>query len=147
MLNICSARFKGLDINTVESYFDQYVFPVDYFDIVSAGFSLHHVNGESKKDLFKKVYSSLRGEGVFVCADLMINKSHAEHPSLLVEWESFVKSNYPDDQKWVWIMDHYDAFDQPDHFLDQVKWLREAGFRKIEFPFQQGFWSQLKATK
>ena len=44
MLAICRERFSGINMNCVRSYFRDYTFPEDYFDLIAANFSLHHLD-------------------------------------------------------------------------------------------------------
>ena len=44
-------------------------------------------------------------------------------------------------------MEHYNEFDKPDHYRDQITWLKDAGFRQIDFVFKEEHWIHLRATK
>ena len=44
-------------------------------------------------------------------------------------------------------MEHYEAFDKPTDYLDQIEWMRNAGFTNIEIPFKEEYWIHLKAVK
>jgi ubiquinone/menaquinone biosynthesis C-methylase UbiE len=147
MLSICAERFAGLSLNLVHTYFDDFHFSPDTYDLVAAGFSLHHVDSGTKPVLFKRIYETMQSGGHFVYGDLMISKTDPRHSALIEEWGTFVTSHYPDEEKWIWIMEHYDAFDHPDDFDAQVGWLTDAGFSKATAPWRNGFWVSLQATK
>jgi tRNA (cmo5U34)-methyltransferase len=79
--------------------------PEGPFDLVYSTLAVHHLDGSSKRDLFRRIAEVLRPEGVFVLADVVV----PEDPADVVT---------PID----WVMD------LPDRADDQVAWLRDAGF-------------------
>ncbi len=147
MIQLCRNRFAGMDVAYFLGFFSQFEFKPSHYDLIIASFSFHHLESSDKKQIFKECHRSLTLQGRLLMADLMISKSHPGHWKLLDDWKSFVLSNYEDTSKWEWLMEHYDAFDRPDLYTDQVSWLREAGFREISIPWQQGFWTLLSAIK
>lgn len=147
MLNLCSEHFKGFKVELIESYFKDYSFENNCFDMIVAGFSLHHCDSQEKQMLFKRIYNSLKKGGIFSYSDLMISKNKPEHLYLLDEWKTFVYKSFPDGEKWEWIMDHYDEFDKPDDYNDQIDWLKNAGFRIINIPTKKSYWAHIQAVK
>lgn len=147
MLNLCRIRFNNYKIDYVASYFDDFDFKKNQYDMVVAGFSLHHCDANKKKELFKKIQYTLKTGGIFSCADLMINKENPEHPSLIKKWKRFVIENYSSNEKWIWIMEHYNEFDKPDNFKDQINWLEDAGFTNTEITYKKDYWIHLQAFK
>ena len=147
MLDLCRKQFESYDIELVKSYFQDYTFMKESFDMINAGFSIHHCSAEKKKDLFKKIYGSLRKGGVFGYSDLMVDKKQPYHKVLLKEWYAFVRNNYEDDSHWEWLMEHYDEFDQPDGHEQQVVWLKNAGFKTIKPIFKENCWVHFRCIK
>ncbi|MCF6348294.1 MAG: class I SAM-dependent methyltransferase [Flavobacteriaceae bacterium] len=147
MLNLCQQQFKDYKIEYVTSYFQDHDFKTAGYDLIVAGFSLHHCDSEEKKVLFKEINRSLKKGGIFSCTDLMISKDSPKHSKLLEDWKVFVDSNFPDGKKWDWLMEHYNEFDKPDDFKDQIVWLQDAGFRNIEITTKEDYWMHLQAVK
>lgn len=148
MIELCKKRFKSYSIICENKYFKDFHFKENTYDLVIAGFSIHHCNEEEKQDLFKNIYKSLRKGGFFSCSDLMISKTNTNHPELLKNWETFVINNYPNREKWEWLMEHYDTFDKPTDYQKQVEWLTNIGFKQITFPFQEeNYWIHIQALK
>jgi len=147
MLTSCKGRFKDYSVEYVESYFNDFIFKEDKYDLVVAGFSLHHCNSSEKRTLFQNIYSSLKNKGIFSFSDLMINKNTPEHSKLLSNWETFVNNNFPDVEKWQWLMEHYNEFDKPDDYKNQMIWLKEAGFNHIKIKSKDEYWMHLQAIK
>lgn len=147
MLHLCQKQFRKNDIELVKSYFKDYSFKKDSFDMINAGLSIHHCNAEEKMVLFQKIYDSLSIGGVFGYSDLMIDKKDPKHKILLKEWYEFVSQNYEDDSHWEWIMEHYDEFDKPNNHKDQIIWLERSGFRDIQYIFKKDYWVHIRCVK
>lgn len=147
MIDLCRTKFKRYDFTYVNSYFKDFLFEKGKYDLIVAGFSLHHCDEAEKQSLFKKIYSALKSGGIFSCSDLMISKTNPEHPALIKQWKTFVNANFPDGKKWKWVMEHYRTFDRPTDYTSQVKWLEDAGFTTVSIPFRKGYWTHLHAVK
>lgn len=147
MINLCRNQFKNFDVIFSNSYFKDFSFCVDHYDLVVAGFSLHHCDTKEKKMLFKAIYSSLKKDGIFAYSDLMISKTNPDHPLLLSQWNRFVNHNFPNGEKWDWLMEHYAAFDKPTDYKSQLEWMKKAGFSFINTPFREGYWLHIQAVK
>jgi len=147
MINSCKVIFQHNNMKFENKYFQDFHFNDNYYDLVVASFSLHHCESIEKKDLFQKIYRSLKKDGVFMYADLMISKDNVAHTDLLKKWESFVTNNYPDKQKWLWLMEHYKEFDSPNNYYDQMDWLKKIGFENIASTSYETYWVYTNASK
>ncbi|MCB7480823.1 class I SAM-dependent methyltransferase [Christiangramia sediminis] len=147
MINLCRHKFKDHNFIYHNNYFKDFSFNKDSYDLIVAGFSLHHLEDKEKQSIFKDIYSSLKQGGIFSYSDLMISKTNPEHPKILEEWHSFVNISFPDGEKWKWIMEHYDAFDKPTDYNIQIEWMKNAGFDDIQILYNQGYWIYLQAVK
>ncbi len=147
MVALCRKRFSGINMTCIRSYFRDYTFPEDYFDLIAAGFSLHHLDSREKQWIFPLLCNGLKQEGIFACSDLMISKTSPEHEGLIEEWRAFVNASYPDGEKWAWMTEHYDAYDRPDDYADQEQWLYNAGFRYVVTKWRDGHWVNFIAGK
>ncbi|PKA82605.1 ubiquinone/menaquinone biosynthesis C-methylase UbiE [Ulvibacter sp. MAR_2010_11] len=147
MIDLCKSRFHQVEADYAISYFKDFSFKENYYDLIVAGFSLHHCEGAEKRELFKKIHHSLQPGGIFSFSDLMIDKNSIEHPPFLKGWESFVYNNYSDGEKWQWLMEHYNEFDKPDALDNQLEWLMKAGFTFIEPTALDTHWVHIRAEK
>ncbi len=77
----------------------------------------------------------------------MISKTNPDHPMLLEQWKEFVNTNFSDEKKWIWLMEHYEFFDKPTDYLVQIEWMRNAGFTNIQILFREDYWIHLQAVK
>lgn len=82
--------------------------PGGSFDLVVSALAVHHLDGEEKADLFKRVAERLRPGGRFVLADVVVPDD-------------------PDDA--ITPIDEDDPYDKPSRVEDQLRWLQAAGFR------------------
>jgi ubiquinone/menaquinone biosynthesis C-methylase UbiE len=147
MINLCRTQFREYDITYENKYFKEFIFNKERYDLVVAGLSLHHCDEKEKQSMFKGIHNSLKKGGIFSYSDLMINKTSPDHPRLLQQWKEFVDINFPDGEKWKWLMDHYESFDKPTDFLTQQEWLKHVGFTDIEICFREDHWVHLQAVK
>jgi tRNA (cmo5U34)-methyltransferase len=79
--------------------------PSGPFDLVVSALAVHHLDGDGKRDLFRRVAGVIAPGGRFVLADLVVPERE-EDSQIFVDWE----------------------MDLPDRAHDQLDWLREAGF-------------------
>lgn len=149
MLKECAERFQdNPNIQFQEGWFQELDFPPSSFDIVTAGFSLHHLNSEEKQAIFKKIQKWLCPGGYLSISDLWVDKKEEPiHSKLLLEWESIAKKQGTSQSEWDWLMDHYEKFDRPDSFDNQMKWLTDAGFDKVKCNWQIKTWMNVWARK
>ena len=145
MLGICEQRFSHANTKTIQSYFADVEYGEDQFDLILAGFSLHHCKADEKRLLFKRLNKALTLGGVLAMSDLFISKSDDAHPQLLADWEHFICTNDPSGEKWLWLKEHYDAFDSPHNLESQREWLFEAGFSNVEIAWREGYWMHVLA--
>ena len=148
MLDRCRDRFGSHLIQFQQTFFEEMDVLDGAFDLIVAGFSVHHVPGESKAALFKKLWRALRPGGVFTSADLFVNKSDQQyHSEVISDWQKFVLSNDRTLDDWQWLADHYVTYDRPSAFADQKAWLYDAGFGDIRLTWNEGPWGCFHAVK
>jgi ubiquinone/menaquinone biosynthesis C-methylase UbiE len=147
MLELCRLRMNTNYIKLQKSYFHELNFAPESFDLIVAGFSIHHIPAEEKIELFKNLFKWLKIGGLFSYSDLMIDKDGTDHPQLLEEWKKFVLQNYSDEEKWLWLMEHYDAFDSPSDYRKQIEWLYHSGFTSVKTAWQESYWTSIWAFK
>lgn len=147
MLTLCKKRFSKYNFNYANAYFKDFDFKKNNFDMIVAGYSLHHCNAEGKQTIYKKIYKSLKKDGLFSCSDLMIDKTQQDHNAILEDWKKFVCKSFPDGEKWKWLMEHYNEFDNPDNLTNHLTWLNNAKFERYSISIYDRYWTHLKAYK
>ena len=147
MINLCRSQFKDYDFIYDNKYFKDFLFKEKSYDLIAAGFSLHHCDENEKQSIFKNINTSLKKGGIFSYSDLMISKTNPDHPMLLEQWKEFVNTNFSDEKKWIWLMEHYEFFDKPTDYLVQIEWMRNSGFTNIQILFREDYWIHLQTVK
>jgi tRNA (cmo5U34)-methyltransferase len=79
--------------------------PEGPFDLVLSALAVHHLDGDGKRDLFRRLAEVVEPGGHFVLADVVVPERE-EDAQVEIDWE----------------------YDLPDRLDDQLAWLREAGF-------------------
>ena len=109
---------------------------------------LHHLDGRQKQELFTRLFERLEAGGALLIADIVAPASEQERRYLAEEWDEEVKRQslaftgnlraydfFVEDQ-WN-IYDYPDPGDKPSTLLEQLAWLREAGFEGVS-----AFWAK-----
>jgi len=100
------------------------------YDVVVSALAIHHLPGEEKLQLFKKVYNWLRPGGVFVNADQIIGPTPAIEHQYRHAWLMQVRElgvSEDDLQRALTRMQE----DKPSPLAVQLQWLTEAGFTQV----------------
>lgn len=123
MLKELEHKFKEKSINLIcGSYFD-----VEFgndFDVVLSTYSLHHFNESEKLALYKKVYGSMKPDGLYVEGDYTV-KTDEEQSLYLSELVRFKREQNLSDDNFY----HYDT---PMTAENQIKLLELSGFSNIK---------------
>ena len=120
--------------------------PGDLRAIVSS-LAIHHLKGTAKRDLFAALHDHLAPGGALLIADLVEPASPAALRHMARAWDQDVErqstelAGKPD----VWEFfrdDHWNIYTYPDlemdfpsPLVDQIDWLRETGYTRIDIPW------------
>jgi len=148
MIYQCKKRFGSERIQYEKNFFQNLELEADKYDLMIAGFSLHHVPGPEKRALFINLHPALASGGVLTTSDLFVNKEDEPHHSeVMGQWRTFIMDNGRTDEDWVWIMDHYQKYDRPSAYADQKEWLKVAGFSAVYLSWNDRSWGCFHAVK
>ena len=135
MMNKIQQKYPDKKINLIcKSYLD-YDFGINIFDVALSAMTLHHYNHKTKTDLYRRIHSSLKHNGVYIECDYMITEEEYENPQ---EKEDFYFSEAERLKKEQCLSDkvayHYDT---PCTVQNQKKMLFKAGFSKVNEVWRQ----------
>jgi tRNA (cmo5U34)-methyltransferase len=82
MLKNLLKKYTDKNINIINHDFLTYDFKENYYDVVISAMALHHLTASEKKDLYKKIYKSMKKYGVFINSDYIVD-TISEEQSLL----------------------------------------------------------------
>ncbi len=118
-------------------------------DCVISSLCIHHLTGNGKAALFKAVNQQLSERGAFLIADLVLPQRQEANELFAATWDRAALQQSIDigagqeffDTQFVATGWNYykfpDDFDKPSSLIDQLLWLREAGFASVDC-----FWMQ-----
>jgi tRNA (cmo5U34)-methyltransferase len=137
-------------------------------DLIFSMSAIHHLENNDKKALYKKCYQLLKKNGWFFNADEMKTIYKEPYKNSLIYWANYVtasKSNVPGDlepyyEKWNshfdnWKLRNIDNFSLPkykgddlhENFIEQLKWLDEAGFKNHDVFVKYHLWNLIGGQK
>jgi SAM-dependent methyltransferase len=117
------------------------VLPVDIrYDVIVSGFAIHHLPDGRKRDLYRDIYDLLTNNGVFVNVEHVKSRTdrgeqlfEAWYVGHLVELEKARNgSRTPAEIAMDFTERPGKAINHLAFVEDQLKWLREAGFRNVD---------------
>ncbi|MCB0670082.1 MAG: class I SAM-dependent methyltransferase [Saprospiraceae bacterium] len=146
MLDEARQRFSGLNFTYERALIQEADFPPDYFDLIVASFSLHHLKTNEKKSAMENIFRWLNPGGYFAYADLFINKTDRDHAKFVRSWQRFV-IKHSDEADWNYLFNHYNQYDHPDNLSTQLQWLQELNFTEIQVDVLENYWSYIRARK
>lgn len=147
---LCDLAPKMLDVarERFRKYPEQFEYLVkDYrelnsenrYDLVISSLSIHHLEDEEKRRLFKQVYRALKDSGVFINVD-QIKGPTPEMQELY--WENWLKKirekGAAEDQIQASIQRRRE-YDKDATLTDQLAWLSETGFVNVDCVYKNYF--------
>lgn len=130
MLKIAKNRFMGLkNFKYIAEDYLTYDFD-NSFDMIISSLSIHHLEDENKKKLYKKVYDSLNHEGIFLNADQVIGSTPDVDKSYQKNWMQKIEENNFTGPEKDTAMERM-KFDNPATLEDNLKWLIDCGFKDV----------------
>jgi tRNA (cmo5U34)-methyltransferase len=104
------------------------------YDLVISGLSIHHLEDQAKKDLYRRVYQSLTPGGIFLNRDMVRGATDRLNAVYEHLWLQYVQSMGEDPAA---VLERYRAEDIPACVEDQLEWLREIGFVDVGCHWQR----------
>jgi tRNA (cmo5U34)-methyltransferase len=98
------------------------------YDIILAGFTLHHLTWAERENFYQTLYSALNQGGRFLARDIILDEDQAVVRDQYGLWKKFMKSQGEDPD--FWYGKHIEK-DHPPTLSDHFSWLRSAGFVKV----------------
>lgn len=127
MLDMAKERFRGNSkVKYIAADYSKYNFTEKY-DMVVSALSIHHLEDEEKRQLYKKSYSILKANGIFINADQV----HGETPFIenlnKTAWRRYVENSGLTEEE---IKAGYERtkLDKDIALDQQLDWLKEEGF-------------------
>ncbi|WP_409199798.1 class I SAM-dependent methyltransferase [Methanobrevibacter sp. DSM 116169] len=146
MLNKAKIRFN--DNKNITYICDDYL-NLDFnndFDIIISSLSIHHLEEDDKKKLYMKCFDYLKSNGIFINADQVLSSSEKLENIFKYNLNQKIL-NSPLDKDYIKVADERRKFDKPSTLLDQLKWLKEIGFKDLGVPYKYYIFAIIYAEK
>jgi tRNA (cmo5U34)-methyltransferase len=100
---------------------------------------IHHIDGDAKRKLYRKLFERLSSPGALLIVDLIAPRSEPERRYLAQSWdEAVLRQSWEiaadegmfrqfQDDRWNWY-EFPDPGDMPSTIPEHLEWLAEAGF-------------------
>jgi tRNA (cmo5U34)-methyltransferase len=131
MLNIAKNRFSGHgNFEYINEDYLKYDFD-GLFDMIVSSLSIHHLNHQDIKSLYQKAFNHLKPDGLFLNADEVIAPNPHCEETYQKNWMDVIdQANLEEEDKTV-ILERM-KFDNPATLENNLKWLKDAGFKEVD---------------
>jgi len=103
------------------------------FDVVVSSLALHHLETDKqKKDFYRRIFDNLKTNGIFVNADVVLGSSDYWQDLNMQKWIDYMNHSVSMEEiqnNWI---PKYKSEDRPAILIDQIQWLKEIGFKKVD---------------
>jgi tRNA (cmo5U34)-methyltransferase len=136
MLSIAEQRFFGR--KNMRYIFGDYS-NVDFagpYDIICSALSIHHLEQDAKRRLYKKIVEALHPGGIFVNADQVLGETPAIQQHYLAYWDEFLEPCPLSVEEKQQVLYRRDTFDKNEKLSLQLAWMQECGFTNIDIVYK-----------
>jgi tRNA (cmo5U34)-methyltransferase len=102
------------------------------FDLVVSSLSIHHIEDDEKRELFRRIHDILRDRGVFINIDLVRGPTPVLEEFYCKNWFEKMRRAGASEEEIRAGIERRHAFDRDALLDDQLLWLREAGFTDVD---------------
>jgi len=136
MLQVARERFaENPRVRFVVADYSREELPGTY-DLVCSALSIHHLEHDDKRRLFRRIYNALNPGGLFVNADQADAQSTWMRRMNTEYWDAFVSKSpaFTDELKTA--MARRDTLDKNATLLDQISWMKESGLSGVDIVYK-----------
>ena len=136
MMEVAEARFRGRKrIRFVAA---------DYrdtdlggpFDAICSALSIHHLEREEKRELYRRIFDALKPGGIFVNADQVEGETARTHRRNLAYWDDFVRGGPLDRAEVQSMFERRERLDRMEKLSLQLGWLKAIGFTDVDVVYK-----------
>jgi tRNA (cmo5U34)-methyltransferase len=136
MLGMAKERFAGRkEVQYITGDYSSVDFAGRY-DLICSALSIHHLEQDDKRRLYKKIFDALHPGGIFVNADQVLGETPAINRRYMAYWDEFLEPCPlpPEDKKQV--LYRRDTFDRNEKLPVQLAWMQDCGFTSIDVVYK-----------
>lgn len=124
----CAQHFVNDDLTVVITNY------VRKFDIICAGYSLHHLKHNEKQEFFKYCARALKSKSIFLMYDLVKIESETREQCLQRHWQMYSQWDFSESELDS-IKTHVFEQDYAESYQSLSEMAKTCGFKKIETLF------------
>jgi tRNA (cmo5U34)-methyltransferase len=109
------------------------------FDLVISSLSIHHLEDEEKKELFRKIHGLLRKTGVFINIDQIRGETLLLQELYWNHWLDQVRKAGASEEQIRESINRRTTYDRDASLFDQLQWLKDAGFNHADCVYKNFF--------
>ncbi len=99
------------------------------YDVIVSVIGFHHQTHIGKRKMFKKIYSLLKSDGVFILGDLVTHRDqHTAAHNNALHFHHLVEKSVDEKTLTEWAY-HHQFLNDLAPIEDQIDWLKEVGFK------------------
>jgi len=137
MLEVAKKRFEGIPNVKYEALDYSKNLPSGKVDLIISALSIHHLEHEAKKSLFKNIRSALSECGVFVNYDQFCSENPELNEKIERYWINGIKNScLPQTEYERWL--ERKKLDRECSVSQELNWLKEAGFKNADCIYSSG---------
>ncbi len=131
MLEIAKIRFKNqMNIEYIISDYSK-TFPKQKFDLIASALSIHHLDNDSKMNLYSLIYENLEKDGFLINLDQFNSNSNLINEQYNKWWYQYIKNSSiseKDRESWLGRRE----LDQENTIDETILMLKKIGFKHCE---------------
>ncbi|MDP3564144.1 MAG: class I SAM-dependent methyltransferase, partial [Methanoregula sp.] len=136
MLGVARERFADRpDVTYITGDYSSVDFAGRY-DLVCSALSIHHLEHDDKRRLYRKIFDALNPGGIFVNADQVLGETAAINRHYMAYWDDFLVPCplSPEDKKQM--LYRRDTFDKNEKLSIQLGGMADCGFEEIDLVYK-----------
>jgi tRNA (cmo5U34)-methyltransferase len=117
------------------------------YDLVISSLSIHHLEDEEKRQLFKQIHRALKQTGVFINVDQVKGPTPEMQKLYWENWLEMVREKGAAEDQIQASIQRRREYDKDATLTDQLGWLSEAGFVTVDCVYKNYFIGVFSAEK
>lgn len=148
LIEQCRSRLpEDATVEFLQEDFRSLAFAPGSFSLVVSTISLHHLTHSEKAELFGNVFGWLEDDGIFTYSDQFAGVTDDLYARQMADWKAQSDQLGASAAEWEAWMEHQESHDYHATLIDQIDWLRQAGFATIDCTWRYILWTILQARK
>jgi tRNA (cmo5U34)-methyltransferase len=109
---------------------------LEKYDIVISALSIHHLSASDKKDLYRRIFTTLNKGGVFVNAEQVQGETTWMHCRNIEYWDMFIQQSGLSQEEIGQVRLRRDTYDRMEKLSIQLQWLRDIGYSDVDVVYK-----------